>query len=75
MAAVVLAPEAVRDIAGLPASVIACLHGLVARLRQWPQVSGVKRLKGDLAGKFRLRTGDHRLQFRVERDHQGIRAE
>jgi mRNA-degrading endonuclease RelE of RelBE toxin-antitoxin system len=67
MATVVLTPEAVRDIAGLPAPIITRLHGLVARLRQWPEVSGVKRLKGDLAGKFRLRTGDYRLQFRVER--------
>jgi mRNA-degrading endonuclease RelE of RelBE toxin-antitoxin system len=67
MATVVLTPEAVRDIAGLPAPIIARMHGLVARLRQWPEISGVKRLKGDLAGQFRLRTGDYRLQFRVER--------
>jgi mRNA-degrading endonuclease RelE of RelBE toxin-antitoxin system len=28
-------------------------------------VSGVKALRGDLAGCFRLRTGDYRVQFRV----------
>jgi mRNA-degrading endonuclease RelE of RelBE toxin-antitoxin system len=38
---------------------------LVARLANWPQVSGVKRLTGNLAGKCRLRTGDYRLQFEV----------
>jgi mRNA-degrading endonuclease RelE of RelBE toxin-antitoxin system len=30
-------------------------------------VSGAKPLSGNLAGKFRLRTGDYRLQFRLER--------
>jgi mRNA-degrading endonuclease RelE of RelBE toxin-antitoxin system len=66
MATVVLTPEAVEDIRELPAPIIARMHGLIERLRQWPTVSGVKRLKGDLAGKYRLRTGDYRLQFRVE---------
>ena len=41
------------------------MRRLVERLRQWPNVSGVKHLRGDLAGKHRLRTGDYRLQFRV----------
>lgn len=30
-------------------------------------MSGAKPLSGDLAGLFRLRTGDYRVQFRVER--------
>ncbi len=37
----------------------------MGRLASWPQVSGVKRLTGNLAGKCRLRTGDYRLQFEV----------
>ena len=41
---------------------------LVERLRQWPAVSGAKPLSGRLAGRFRLRTGDYRLQFRIEED-------
>jgi mRNA-degrading endonuclease RelE of RelBE toxin-antitoxin system len=28
-------------------------------------VSGVKPLTGDLAGRYRLRTGDYRVQFHV----------
>jgi hypothetical protein len=36
------------------------------RLRRWPAVSGAKPLTGDLAGKYRLRTGDYRIRFRVE---------
>ena len=35
-------------------------------LRAWPEVSGVRPLRGDLVGHFRLRTGDYRVQFRVE---------
>ena len=45
------------------------MHGrvtaLLERLQQWPDVSGVKPLSGNLAGWYRLRTGDYRLRFRV----------
>jgi mRNA-degrading endonuclease RelE of RelBE toxin-antitoxin system len=66
MATVVLTPDAVQDIAGLPAPIIARMDRLVGRLQHWPDVSGAKPLRGDLAGKYRLRTGDYRLQFRIE---------
>jgi mRNA-degrading endonuclease RelE of RelBE toxin-antitoxin system len=36
------------------------------RLQHWPEVSGAKPLSGRLAGRFRLRTGDYRLQFRAQ---------
>lgn len=36
------------------------------RLADWPEVSGAKPRSGKLAGRYRLRTGDCRLQFRVE---------
>jgi mRNA-degrading endonuclease RelE of RelBE toxin-antitoxin system len=36
------------------------------RLADWPQVSGARPLTGNLAGHYRLRTGDYRLQFRIE---------
>ena len=36
------------------------------RLDDWPNVSGVKALSGNLAGLYRMRTGDYRLLFRVE---------
>jgi mRNA-degrading endonuclease RelE of RelBE toxin-antitoxin system len=41
---------------------------LVSRLEKWPDVSGVKSLRGNLAGWYRLRTGDYRLLFRVKGD-------
>ena len=47
---------------------------LVARLESWPNLSGVKHLKGNLAGKHRLRTGDYRMQFRVEQTKRLIKA-
>ncbi len=65
MATVLLTPEAVSDIQGLPAPIVARMQGLIERLGRWPDVSGVKPLTGALAGKYRLRTGDYRLQFRI----------
>src|SRR5205807_8534423 len=68
MAAEVEVTEQAReDIKSLKNAVItARLWKLIDRLRNWPAVSGAKALSGKLAGKYRLRTGDYRLQFRVE---------
>jgi mRNA-degrading endonuclease RelE of RelBE toxin-antitoxin system len=41
---------------------------LVAKLEDWPTVSGAKPLRHALAGHYRMRTGDYRVQFRVEGD-------
>lgn len=38
------------------------------RLEAWPNVSGAKALPGRLAGQWRLRTGDYRIQFNVAGD-------
>jgi mRNA-degrading endonuclease RelE of RelBE toxin-antitoxin system len=65
MATVVVPPEVAADIRSLPLGIQARMERLVGRLAAWPQVSGVKRLTGNLAGKYRLRTGDYRLQFAV----------
>ena len=40
--------------------------GVLARLERWPLVSGAKPLRHWLAGRYRIRTGDYRVQFRVE---------
>jgi mRNA-degrading endonuclease RelE of RelBE toxin-antitoxin system len=63
---VVLSSLAQEQLADLPLAIIPRILALVARLANWPEVSGLKRLKGDLAGRFRIRTGDYRLIFRVE---------
>ena len=68
MASVLLSPAAQRQVARLPKTIRARVYRLIDRLRQWPEVSGAKRLSGRLAGRFRLRTGDYRLQFRTQGD-------
>jgi mRNA-degrading endonuclease RelE of RelBE toxin-antitoxin system len=75
MAEVVLTQEAVEEIAALPTPIVARVERLVERLRAWPDVSGAKPLRGELAGKYRLRTGDYRLQFRVERTRKVIKEQ
>ena len=38
------------------------------RLKAWPKVSGARPLRGPLAGRFRIRTGDYRVQFMLRGD-------
>jgi mRNA interferase RelE/StbE len=54
-----------KELYGLPKSIRCRVNGLLDRLEKWPDVSGVKPLRGKLAGRYRLRTGDFRLQFRL----------
>lgn len=65
---VLLTPEAAAQIDALPRPIHARVLKLLERLRAWPEVSGAKPLKGDLAGHYRLRTGDYRVQFHVRDD-------
>ena len=66
MARVLLSPKAQRQMSRLSKTILARVYKLVERLQQWPEVSGAKPLSGRLAGRYRLRTGDYRLQFRVQ---------
>lgn len=66
MAVVILTPEARRQAEKLPLPIFGRMTKLVERLCDWPNISGAKPLSGRLAGRFRLRTGDCRLQFHVE---------
>ncbi len=65
MAAVVITPQAQRQFDELPKVVRARMEKIFARLEGWPDVSGAKPLRGKLAGRFRIRTGDYRVQFQV----------
>lgn len=65
MAVVEMTPEAREQMLRLPITIRRRLLALVERLEKWPAVSGFKRLTGNLAGWYRLRTGDYRLRFRV----------
>jgi mRNA-degrading endonuclease RelE of RelBE toxin-antitoxin system len=63
---VVLMHEAAQQLGSLPRPIKARMAELLVRLADWPQVSGARPLTGNLAGHYRLRTGDYRLQFRIE---------
>jgi mRNA-degrading endonuclease RelE of RelBE toxin-antitoxin system len=63
---VTLEYAAAKQLGALPKPMKARMIELIARLADWPGVSGAKPLSGNLAGHYRLRTGDYRLQFRVE---------
>jgi mRNA-degrading endonuclease RelE of RelBE toxin-antitoxin system len=39
---------------------------ILHRLASWPEVSGAKPLRGNLTGRFRMRTGDYRIQFFID---------
>lgn len=66
MVRVTVLSEAREQLSELPRLITLRMEKLLTRLGEWPNVSGVKRLRGELAGKCRLRTGDYRLQFHVE---------
>jgi mRNA-degrading endonuclease RelE of RelBE toxin-antitoxin system len=58
--------QARRRLERLPVSIKVRVLDIFMRLARWPQVSGAKPLRGRLAGQYRMRTGDDRVQFRVE---------
>ncbi|HQU44275.1 MAG TPA: type II toxin-antitoxin system RelE/ParE family toxin, partial [Pirellulales bacterium] len=62
---VVLTPEAAEQLDALGNPIHGRVLRLIVRLEQWPDVSGAKPLSGELAGRYRLRTGDYRVQFSV----------
>ena len=68
MATVELTPDADKQAEELPAVILERVRKLIGRLELWPAVSGAKPLSGNLAGWYRLRTGDYRLRFYVQGD-------
>ena len=68
MANVTLEAEAAEQFDRLPERIKSRVAGIIERLECWPEVSGAKPLRGKLAGHYRIRTGDYRLQVRVQGD-------
>jgi mRNA interferase RelE/StbE len=66
VAAVKVTPEALEQLANLPRVARERIGKLFQRLEAWPAVSGARPLSGNLAGWYRLRTGNYRVRFRVE---------
>ena len=63
---VLLTPEAQRQFDRLPTLIKVRVLGVFERMRKWPAMSGAKALRAPLAGAYRVRTGDYRIQFRVD---------
>jgi len=63
---VTITPAAAREFDQLPPTIQGRMIRVFERLKNFPAVSGAKPLRGELAGRFRMRTGDYRIQFRVE---------
>jgi mRNA-degrading endonuclease RelE of RelBE toxin-antitoxin system len=57
--------EAYEQAQELQEPIYSRVMAVVERLKDWPQVSGAKPLRGGLAGHYRVRTGAYRVQFRV----------
>jgi mRNA-degrading endonuclease RelE of RelBE toxin-antitoxin system len=68
MATVLVTPEAQAQFQELPVVIQTRIEIVYRRLERWPEVSGAKPLAGDLAGHFRIRTGDYRVQFYITGD-------
>lgn len=68
MATVLVTPAAQEQFEGLPVVIPVRIEKIYQRLERWPEVSGAKPLAGLLAGSYRIRTGDYRLQFFVDGD-------
>ena len=68
MAKVELTSSAQEQVDAVPKVIRLRFLEIVRRLQKWPNVSGVKPLRGELGGRFRIRTGDYRAQFYLDGD-------
>ena len=71
MSRVFITDEATAQARKLPRPIQARVLRIIDRLESWPAVAGAKPLSGRLAGHYRIRTGDYRVQFRIK-DHRVI---
>ena len=58
--------EARENFKSLPLRIQVRVQDVFDRLTRWPNVSGVKPLRGSLKGAYRIRTGDWRVIFTVD---------
>ena len=57
MAVVMILPEPLEQLDELSDNIVGRMERIFERLRRWPDVSGAKPLRGELAGRWRVRTG------------------
>lgn len=63
MKRVTITPSALDELNQVPRAVRARIEHVIARLANWPEVSGAKSLRGNRTGEYRIRTGDYRVIF------------
>src|SRR5947209_8773827 len=73
MANVEVPADVRQEIRDLPAPIVTRVTRLLERLTNSPHVSGAKPLRRDRSARYRLRTGDYRLQFRVQTHKRTMR--
>jgi mRNA interferase RelE/StbE len=61
-----VAAAARMEFEALPLRIQARVQEVFIRLIRWPDVSGVKPLRGSLKGAYRIPTGDWRVLFTVD---------
>jgi mRNA-degrading endonuclease RelE of RelBE toxin-antitoxin system len=61
-----ITPQAYAQAQELREPIYSRIMAIVERLKDWPAVSGAKPLRHGRAGHYRMRTGDYRVQFRVQ---------
>jgi mRNA-degrading endonuclease RelE of RelBE toxin-antitoxin system len=66
---VVLTACAQRELNKLSRTIHYRIVHVLIRLEEWPAISGAKLLRHRLAGRFRIRTGDYRIQFYLDGKH------
>jgi mRNA interferase RelE/StbE len=71
---VIITDEALKQVAKLPRPIQTRVLNITERLKNWPEVSGVKQLTGQWSGCWRIRTGDWRVIFEVKNDVVIIRV-
>lgn len=65
MTRVRITAEAARELERMPLPIQTRMAKIFERLEAWPDVSGAKPLRGSPSGRFRLRTGDYRVQVQA----------
>ena len=64
--------DAAEEFEAAPLPIQNRITDIIGRLEKWPDVSGAKPLRGNLAGSHRIRTGDYRVVFTVSSDGQTV---
>jgi mRNA interferase RelE/StbE len=62
---VLLDADGLKDFNALPLTIQGRVRDVFVRLESWPTVSGVKALRKEWQGYFRVRTGDYRIIFHL----------